>query len=125
MRKTKGQALVETALVIFIAVTVALAAVNGLWVLHAVAAVGDAAEVGAQTAALHGGATPEVGQAIQSSLDGDWIRVPISYTVSPEQARLGDLIQVRVQATEPMRFIFWPLQLHAQAIRSSEKDWGW
>lgn len=125
-RAVRGQTLIEFALVIGIIAILAIGIAEGYFVFRAYTSASDAAEVGAETAAIFGGDVPEIQTAIESSLRGDFVTLPFTYTVTPAQARVGDPIVVRVRLTEPLRFIFGSIQLKAaQALRYSERDFGW
>lgn len=125
-KRIHGQTLIEFALVIGLVALFAFAIIEGYVVFRAYTSAGDAAEVGAETAAIFGGDAPQVQTAIENSLRGDFVTLPFTYTVTPAQARIGEPIVVRVRLTEPLRFIFGPLQIKtAQALRYSERDYGW
>lgn len=134
-KKERGQALVEFAGVFFVVAVLALLAVHGYLVGQAFGALHDAAEVGADTAALFGSNTSEVATAIEHSLAGNHVSLPYVYTVTiydrrtgapKEQANIGDPIYVNVQYTAPIRFVFVDLPLRSQtALRYAELDSGW
>lgn len=125
-KKERGQTLVEFALVFAIVAILAFAIVQGYFLFRAYTSTGDAAEVGAETAAIFGGDVPEVRTAIESSLHGDFVTSPFTYTVTPSQAHVGEPIVVRVRLTEPLRFVFWTFTPKPQqALRYSERDYGW
>lgn len=134
-KKRKGQALVEFAMVVIPFILLLMGIVHGYFVFRAYTALGDAAEVGAETAAIFGGEVPEVGEAIQSSLDGDWVRMPYVYQVilpdaqpgdPPGQAHVGDRIIVQVEYTAALRFVFFDVTPRPQqALRFAERDYGW
>lgn len=133
--KSRGQALVEFAFVVVAVVLIMLGIVHGYFVFRAYAALGDSAEVGAQTAAIFGGDVPQVGEAIDRSLRGDFVSLPYTYTVIlpdaqpgdlPGQAHVGDRIIVRVAYTAPLRFVFFDVTPKPQqALRFAERDYGW
>ncbi len=134
-RRIRGQALIEFALVIAVVVLLMLGILHGGIVFRAYAHLGDAAEKGAQAAAVFGGDAPEVGEAIENSLRENFIYLPYSYTVilpearpgdPPGRARVGDPVIVRVAYTEPLRFVFLDVMLKPQqALRFVERDYGW
>jgi|YNPNPStandDraft_1061719.scaffolds.fasta_scaffold07244_2 hypothetical protein len=132
--RLRGQALVEFALVLFPAVLLMWGIVHGYFVFRAYTALGEAAEVGAETAAVFGQDCPKVEEAIASSLRGDFVTLPFFYTVEfpdrqagePPCAHVGDRVVVRVGYTEPLRFIFWDITPAPQsALRFAERDCGW
>lgn len=127
--KQHGQALVEFALIVVPLVLLVLGIVHGYFVFRAYTALGDAAEVGAETAAIFGGDCPQVAQAIEASLEGDFVRLPYTYTVvlpessEPGCARVGDPVLVQIAYTEPLRFLFFDLKPKPQrALRFAERD---
>jgi len=132
--RLRGQALVEFALVLFPAVLLMWGIVHGYFVFRAYTALGEAAEVGAETAAVFGQDCRQVEEAIASSLRGDFVTLHFSYTVEfpdrqdgePLCAHVGDRVVVRVGYTEPLRFIFWDITPAPQsALRFAERDCGW
>jgi len=121
---------VEFALVLFPAVLLMWGIVHGYFVFRAYAALGEAAEVGAETAAVFGQDCRQVAEAIESSLRGDFVGLPFGYAVEfPDGepcAHVGDRVVVRVWYTEPLRFIFWDITPAPQsALRFVERDCGW
>lgn len=131
--KRRGQALLEFALVIVPAVLLFLGIVHGYFVFRAYTALGEAAEVGAETAAVFGRNCEQVGQAIAASLRGNMVRLPFTYTVAigndwppRECAQVGDPIVVTVAYTDPLRFVFFDITPAPQrALRFAERDCEW
>lgn len=126
-RRVRGQAAVETALVIGIVVMLAVGVFNALFDIYYYYALEVAATAGAHAAAIEGGGKePEVGNAIRYSLQGSWVTLPFSYTVTPEHASVNEEITVVVEYQAPLRLLFWELRLppHYKS-RLSEKDWDW
>lgn len=125
-KKVRGQSLVEFALVATVVVMLLLAFVTFWWMWHTYEALGNAAEVGAQTAAIFGGDAPEVGTAIENYFLGTRVTLPYTYTVTPAQAGVGEPLVVKVGYSDPVRVVFWDWYLPpAQALRYAERDWGW
>ncbi len=128
--KSRGQALVEFALVAFLAVLLLVGVIHGFFVFQAANNLGKAAEAGAEAAALLGRDGPAVAEAVESTLDRGFIHLPYSYTVvisgtDPGCARVGDMVRVRVGYAVPVRFIFWDVTLRPQqAVRFVERDCG-
>ena len=133
-KKGLGQALVEFALVAVPVVLLMLGIIHGYFVFRAYAALGEAAEVGAETAAVFGEDCRQVAEAIEASLRGDMVSLSYTYNVhiydaNGEEvscARVGDRIVVEVAYTEPLHFVFFDITPPPQrALRFAERDCGW
>ncbi len=130
LRCAGGQALVEFALVILPVMLLVLGIVHGYFVFRAYTALGEAAEVGAETAAVLGRDGPEVKKAIEMSLRGDMVGLSYTYQVhiaggNSSCAHVGDPIVVEVSYTEPLRFVFLDITPKPQrALRFAERDCG-
>lgn len=133
-KKGRGQALVEFALVAVPAVLLMLGIIHGYFVFRAYAALGEAAEVGAETAAVFGVDCRQVAEAIEASLRGDMVPLSYEYKVNIYSAsgaetfcaQVGDRIVVEVAYTEPLRFVFFDITPPPQrALRFAERDCGW
>lgn len=127
----RGQALLEFALVILPVMLLLLGIVHGHFVFRAYTALGEAAEMGAETAAIFGRDGPEVTKAIEASLRGDMVDLDFDYRVTiigadPSCAHVGDLMVIEVSYTEPLRFVFLDITPKPQrALRFAERDCEW
>ncbi|MEM3554634.1 MAG: TadE/TadG family type IV pilus assembly protein [Candidatus Micrarchaeaceae archaeon] len=128
--KTRGQALVETALVIGLVVLLVVGGMQLLYALYTVRNVRAAAEDAVSTAAVYGGDTEEFRERLQDILQ-TYRLVPTRTTVivDPPQGRFLEPLIVRVEYSETVRVyglfsIVIPPQ-EARALSQKDFDEGW
>lgn len=125
-RAQPGQALVEFAIIALVVVTLVVGSIQGLWALYTNMVVGQATDAGARQAALVGGDSPAVEEAIYTTLQGFFVRVDFNYTVNPPVAGVNEKITVQVVYNPSISILFYQFQLGPrEASRYSEVDRAW
>lgn len=128
MRKARGQALVETALVIGLIVLLVIGGAQLLYGLYLTRNVRAAAEDAVSTAAVYGGDTEEFRERLQDILQ-TYRLVPTRtcVTVDPPQGRFLEPLTVRVEYSATVRVyglfdIAIPPQ-EARALSQRDREW--
>ena len=104
-RKGRGQALVEFAIVIGVAMVLAIGAIQALFCYYTVRQTRAAAEEIADLAAIHGGDTAVVRQEIPAILEGHRLDGTLAeITIEPPAAAYLDTITVTLRYNAEVRF---------------------
>lgn len=125
-KKEKGQALVETALVIALVVVLVVGGAQLLYGLYLTRSVRAAAEDAANAAAVYGGDTPEFREALPGILSTYRLDPALAaVTVDPPQAGFLEPLTARVEYAAVVKvYGLFDMTIPAQEARAlSQKDW--